>query len=101
LNQIQTRHAGHDFGPCSSRIKTFKKNKSDTTECVFGLLKISKIIINKSHSEGLMYYDWHCGDLCGHSGLILSVKDEINGKCDSSGVYGDGSGLTRNDMASC
>jgi hypothetical protein len=74
LNQIQTRYSGGDFGLCTSRIKNLRDlNKNDTSECVFGRLRLSKIVLDDSKTKGMIYYDWHCGSigLCGHGGLIL------------------------------
>jgi len=74
LNQLQTRYSGDDFGLCTSRIRSLREYKGDTSECVLGKIRLSKIVLNKSRTEGLMYYDWRCGGLCGHEGLILFEK---------------------------
>ena len=74
LNQLQTRYSGEDFGLCTSMIKNLiDLDKNDTTECVFGRLRLSKIVLDGSKTKGIIYYDWHCGSmgLCGHQGLIL------------------------------
>ncbi len=76
LNGLQKRYSPADFGLCTAKIDRMENLKTDST-CVFGRLRLSKIVLNDTKDKGLLFYDWHCGGslgLCGHGGIIEFIK---------------------------
>lgn len=68
------RHSLSDFGLCTTRLE-YWTDKVDTTLCSIGRLRLSRPILNDKRDQGLMYYTWRCGELCGHGGLMRIHKE--------------------------
>lgn len=71
LNTIQSRYNAEDFVLCTSKIKSIVYATSTGTGCLIGKIVLSKMYLNKERSKGLLYYEFRCGWLCGHSALIV------------------------------
>jgi hypothetical protein len=63
------RYPISEFGLCTARLE-YWTTQSDTTVCSIGRLRLSRPILNDKKDQGLMYYTWKCGELCGHGGLM-------------------------------
>jgi hypothetical protein len=63
------RHPVSHFGLCTARLE-YWAGQADTTVCSIGLLELSRPILNDKRDQGLMYYSWKCGELCGHRGFM-------------------------------
>jgi hypothetical protein len=38
------------------------------------VLQFSNIAFNRERSRALIYFDWHCGNLCGFGNMVLLKK---------------------------
>jgi len=62
-----------NFGLCTARLE-YGTAQADTTVCSIGRVRLSRPILNHKRIQGLMYYTWKCGELCGHGGLMRIHK---------------------------
>jgi len=74
LNSMQDRFSPQDFTLCIGNIKSIKESKDDNPKCFIGKIVLSKLIFNKAKNEGLLYYEFRCGELCGYGNLIAIEK---------------------------
>jgi hypothetical protein len=70
LNTLQTRYNANDFQLCTSRAKSIRDATANGKDCVIGRLALSKLYFNKGHTEGMLFYRFRCGELCGRSELV-------------------------------
>lgn len=73
LNSIQEQYTGKDFQLCTSRVLSYDELKKKQ-KCYVGKLKLSKLILNKEKTKGLLYYEFICGGKCGMGELVEFEK---------------------------
>jgi hypothetical protein len=78
LNKSQKKYAAENFTLCTAKIKAISEAATDSTQWIIGKVSLSEISFNKTHDKGLLYYEYHCGGLCGKGAMLIIEKDHNN-----------------------
>lgn len=74
LNYSRMPYKSGDFSFCTFRVKSIADTAYKPV-AIIGKLSLSGIVFNKTGDKGLIYYEFHCGWLCGKGGLLKIKKD--------------------------
>lgn len=76
LNSVQNRYMVEDYILCTARLVSWNKIDTSGKHCYIGRVALSKLYLDRLHTRGLMYYQYRCGGLCGHTGIVIFEKKD-------------------------
>jgi hypothetical protein len=74
LNSMQLRLDASDFHLCTSKVLSIGDSNNQQGKCGIGIISFSKLFLDKNNNNGLLYYNWRCGELCGKGELLRIEK---------------------------
>ena len=71
INTIQSKYNVEDYTLCTSKVRSMARFDKSDTGCFIGRVALSKLFFNKTYTEGLLFYRFVCGGMCGKSELLV------------------------------